>query len=247
MQRSKKTLVGLLVAGLVLILVTLGIAGFGVYSYVSAAVSPTPMPGQTTPSNPIMSQYWDLFIKTFAANLGVDQGKLNSAFTAAVNATVDQALKDGKITQAQADSIKSRYSNGLSGSNGFGIFPFRRGFGMRGFGMGKLLSLTDISNALGMNVQDLTTALQSGKSIADVAKAQNKDLSQVKQTLLNDVKTKLDSAVTNKTITQSQADTIYQQYSNNIDNLLNNTRPFRGPQGFNHKQFKNPTPNPDSL
>jgi hypothetical protein len=212
-------------------------------------VSPTPVPGQASPSNSLMSQYWSLFLKSFASNLGVDQGKLDSAFTAAVNATVDQALKDGKITQAQADSIKNRYNKGLSGSTGFGFFPFARGFGFgkMGFRGNQLITPTDIANALGMNAQDLMTGLQSGKSIADLAKTQNKDLAVVKQTLLNDAKTKLDGEVANKTITQSQADQIYQRYTTSIDNLLNNTMLFRKPGGFNHKQFLSPTPNPGSL
>ncbi len=242
MHISAKTLVGLLAAGVLVVLAVLAVAGFGVYNYVSAAVAPTPVPGQPGPSTSLMSQYWSLFIKTFADNLGVDQGKLNSAFTAAVNATVDQALKDGKITQAQADSIKNRYSQGLSSSNGFGIFPFGRGFGKFGFRGNQLLSLSDIASALGMNSQDLTSALQSGKSIADIAKTQNKDLATVKSTLLADVKTKLDALVTNKTITQSQADSIYQRYTGSIDNLLNNTMPFRGFRGFNRRPFMQPTP-----
>lgn len=242
MQISTKKLIGLLAAGVIVVIAVVAVAGFGVYNYVSAAVAPTPVPGQATPPTSLMSQYWSLFIKSFASNLGVDQGKLDSAFTAAVNATVDQALKDGKITQAQADSIKSRYSQGLSASNGFGGFPFGRGFGKFGFHGNQLLALSDIASALGMNPQDLTSALSSGKSIADVAKSQNKDLATVKSTLLADVKTKLDAEVANKTITQSQADQIYQKYTSSIDNLLNNAMPFRGFRGFNRRPFVQPTP-----
>jgi hypothetical protein len=239
-QKSHKTLIGILAAIVIVIIAVVAVAGFGVYSYVSAAVAPTPIPGQPTQS--LMSPYWSLFLKTFAANLGVDQGKLDSAFTAAVNATVDQALKDGKITQSQADSIKNRYSQGLSASNGFGGFPFGRGFGRFGFGVNQLVTLNDIANALGMSTQDLTSALKSGNSIAAIAQSHGKDLAQVKSTLLADVKTKLDSEVASKTITQSQADQIYQRYSNSIDNLLNNARPYRGFGGFNRRQFLKPTP-----
>lgn len=242
MKISPKTLIGILAAGVLVVIAVVAVAGFGVYNYVSAAVAPTPVPGQTTPSTSLMSQYWSLFIQSFASNLGVSQGKLDFAFTAAVNATADQALKDGKITQAQADSIKNRYSQGLSASNGFGGFPFGRGFGKFGFRGNQLLTTTDIANALGMNSQDLTSALRSGKSIADVAKSQNKDLAQVKATLLADVKTKLDAEVANKTITQAQADQINQKYNSSIDNLLNNTMPHRGFGGFNRRPFVQPTP-----
>lgn len=235
MSKSKKILFGVVGAGLLAAMMTLGLTGFGLYRYVSAAVTPTPAPGQSS-SPDIMSTYWTLFVKSFAANLGVDQGKLDSAFVAAINSTLDQAVKDGKITQSQADSVKNRYSGGLSASNG-APFGFGRGFG--GFGMfGKqgprgeqLITSTDIATALGMNVTDLNTALQSGKSIADLAKTQNKDLATVKSTLLADAKTRLDSQVTAKTITQSQADQLYQNLTNTIDAMLNSNRPMMGGRG----------------
>lgn len=238
MSKSKKILFSLIGAGLLAAMLTLGLTGFGLYRYVSAAVTPTPVPGQSS-SPDIMSQYWALFVKSFASNLGVDQGKLDSAFVAAINSTLDQAVKDGKITQAQADSVKSRYAGGLSASNG-APFGFGRGFGgFGGFGFfggrgvrgGQLITSTDIASALGMNVTDLNTALQSGKSIADLANTQNKDLATVKSTLLADVKTRLDSQVTAKTLTQSQADQLYQNLTNSIDAMLNSTRPMMGGRG----------------
>lgn len=227
--------------GAMALIIVLGVSAFGVYRYVSAAVQPTPVPGNSaTPA--LMDQYWALFLKTFAANLGVDQAKLDKAFVDAVNATADQAVKDGKITQAQADSIKSRYSQGLSAQKGM---PFMFGFGSGtrgggGFGMRGTLTTADIASALGMKEQDLTTALKSGKSIADVAKAQNKDLATVKQTLLDGAKAKLDKEVANKTLTQAQADQIYQNLTKSIDNTLNNTHSFQAPGGNGGLGRRNP-------
>jgi RNA polymerase-interacting CarD/CdnL/TRCF family regulator len=235
MFKSHKTLFRVLMVGFVVVALTLGATAFGLYKYVSAAVETPTAPGQTA-STSLMSNYWSLFIQSFASNLGIDQGKVDAAFSAAVNTTVDQALKDNKITQAQADSIKSRYSKGLSATNGFGGFTFGGGRGKNGFGMGfgqnQLITSADVATALGMTEQDVTTGLNSGKSIADLAKTQNKDLSVVKQALLDGAKTKLDAEVAAKTITQTQADEMYNKLSSSIDNRLNNTGPFGGMRGM---------------
>ena len=231
MTKTKKIIIGIISAAVLAAVMLVGVTGFGLYRYVSAAVTPTPVPGSATPN--IMGQYWSLFLKSFAQNLGVDQGKLNSAFVAAINSTVDQAVKDGKMTQSQADSIKSRYSTGLSGmQNGFQVFGLGRGLGRAGRPGMQFLTNADIAKALNMSETDLMTALQSGKSIATIASDQKVDLNTLKSTLLQDMKTRLDSEVTNKTLTQAQADQFYQNFSNSIDNLLNSTRGFAAPFGF---------------
>ena len=250
MKVTKKTLLSIVAAVLIAGVMVLGVSGFGLYHFVSAAVSPTPTPGQTATPN-LLSQYWQVFVNAFAQNLGITPSKLDSAFTAAVNATVDQAVKDGKITQSQANSIKSRYSQGLSSlNNGKGLPLFGFGFGARKFDGDQLITSTDIASALGISETTLGSDLKAGQSIADIAKAQNKDLNSVKQTLLNDAKTKLDSEVSNNTLTQSRADQIYQNLANSIDSMLNNTyhhmrggwdMPWHGPGG----RFNNPT-NPGS-
>jgi hypothetical protein len=234
MFKSKKFIFGLIGAVVLASIMLLGVTGFGLYRYVSAAVTPTPVPGTNTPN--VMSQYWTVFLGSFAKNLGVDQGKFDSAFVSAINTTIDQAVKDGKMTQAQGDTVKSRYSSGLSGmQNGFPGFGFGRGFGKMGMRGEQLYTTADIAGALGMSEADFNTALQSGKSIADIAKAQNKDLATVKQTLLGDAKTKLNSQVTGKTLAQAQADQLYQNLTNSIDIMLNSAGPHMGgfgPGGF---------------
>ena len=54
----------------------------------------------------------DSFMTNFASRLGVDEAKLNSSFTDAVNATIDQAVHDGTITQAQGDEAKTTVQKG---------------------------------------------------------------------------------------------------------------------------------------
>ncbi len=247
MPRSRNSLIGIagilaaaLILGLGLTALTLRPVAAATASRLFQSAGLSPSAAQT------VSPYWDVFIKSFASHLGVDTSKLDSAFTAAMDDTINQALSDGKITQAQADQLKSRFSNGLSGANG--VVPFGKGgffgFGARGAFGGNFLSTAEFAKALGMSQQDLATELQAGKSIADVAKEQNKDLTQVEQTVLSDLKTQLDAAVSGGNLTQSQADNFYSQASSRIDTLVNQSGFIHGRGFFGKNGGANPTSRP---
>jgi hypothetical protein len=75
--------------------------------------------------------------------LGITTDQLQTARTNARNATIDQAFKDGKITQSQADALKS-------GRRGFGF-----GFGVTGNGQQAL------ATALNITVEKLQAAEQT--------------------------------------------------------------------------------------
>ena len=63
------------------------------------AADPTPTPS---------TNYHSVFVSKLAQALGVDQSKVDPALTQARDATIDQAVKDGQITQQQADWMKQR-------------------------------------------------------------------------------------------------------------------------------------------
>jgi polyhydroxyalkanoate synthesis regulator phasin len=193
------------------------------------APSPTPQPGQTTTDKGVYNTY---FWNALATRLGVTLDKLKGAFTGASTDTLDQAVKDGKLTQAQADQMKTDLANrasqgdlpgmfgrfGFHGNKGFG----GPGFGRGGFGWGRgAFDPASVAKALNMNVTDLMTELQSGKTIAAVAQEKNVDLAQVKTSVLADLKTNLDQAVQAGKLTQAQADQVYSQLDTNFDTLAN--------------------------
>ncbi len=158
------------------------------------AQTPTPTPNQKG------SNYQNLFLDKLAAALGVTRDKLNSAFVDARNGTVDQAVKDGKLTQQQADKIKSNTNVGPGFGFGFG---FRGGeHGHRGVPfMGGTEVWSAIANALGMTPQDLTSQIRSGKTLAQLAQGKEQA---VKDAIVNAVKPGLDQAVKNGKMTQDQ-------------------------------------------
>jgi hypothetical protein len=167
------------------------------------------------------------FLDSVARHLGISRQKLDDATKAAAIDQVDAQLKAGQITQAQADELKKRIQDGdippLGGLRGGGP-----GFGLGGpGGPGRLLkagigdSLTAAAKYLGLSESDLRTQLSDGKSLADVAKAQSKDLAGLEQAILAAAKTDLDKAVSDKRLTQSQGDDIYNRLKDNIDDMVN--------------------------
>src|SRR3954454_7918008 len=115
-----------------------------------------------------------------AQRLNVSPEALRSALGAAEDTQLDQAVKDGKLTQEQADAIKKRrqQAGDVLGGPGVGVpgGPGGRGFGGPdlGFKIGPGGALDAAASALGLKRADLLTKLRDGKSIADVAKDQGK-------------------------------------------------------------------------
>jgi hypothetical protein len=217
MGRTRRVIAGV-VLGLVALAVVAGIAIASFSNTASAApadqTTPTPAANQNATNK---GQYREAFKQAFAAKLGVDEAKLDAAFTGAVDDTLDQAVKDGTITQAQADKIKQTAQNGFQGG------PFAGKNGKRGEAIKKLGSslVDDAAKAIGITTDDLKTELKAGKSIADVASEHKVDVATVKTAMFNGLKADLDAKVKAGTITQAQADKISQAATTRIDNLVN--------------------------
>ncbi|MBA3745984.1 MAG: DUF2680 domain-containing protein [Solirubrobacterales bacterium] len=153
-----------------------------------------------------------------AKRLDVTPQKLRAALSAAQDAQLDQAVKDGKLTQKQADAVKAkRKASGsvlggplghrlhrphpFGGGKGFDHGPGRPGMPGRAGGM-----IGDLAKALGLSTDELFGQLRSGKSIADVAKAQGKSLDDLRSSVKAATKARLDKAVKAGDLTQTQAD-----------------------------------------
>ena len=145
-----------------------------------------------------------------AKRLDVTPEKLRAALGAARDAQIDEAVKAGRLTQKQADEIKAaRAKSGrvLGPSGGPGL---HHGFGHGGpGGPGAGIRhglLDDIAEALGTTPAKLFAALRSGDTLAEIAKANGKSLSQVRAAVKESVKTRLDKAVADGDLTRRQAD-----------------------------------------
>jgi hypothetical protein len=157
------------------------------------------------------------FINDVAGRLHVSPDQLKSAISGAFSDRLEQAVKDGRLTQSQADAIKQRVQQHggvplLGGPHPHPFFGGPRGPFAAGFDAA--------AGYLDLTPKQLHDKLESGKSLADVAGDQKKDVGGLKKAIEDGVKTRLDKAVKNKRITQSQESRLLNGLSNRIDRLV---------------------------
>jgi polyhydroxyalkanoate synthesis regulator phasin len=191
---------------------------------------------------------------------GKDLDGLEKVITDEARTQLDQAVKDGKLTKAQADKMAAgiaahvddivtlappRFGGGPRFKGGPGVLPggprFKggpgplpggpRGFGGghgRGFGfaLGPLgPDVEAVAKDLGMSASELRKQLARGKSLADVAKAQGKDLDGLKKVIAERVRTRLDDAVKRGMLDKAQADAMVEKLTAHLDEMLNMSLP----------------------
>jgi hypothetical protein len=188
----------------------------------------------------------EAIIKDAAGQLGVQPGQLSDALKKAYENRIDAAVAAGQLTKEQGDAIKARIEAG----NVPLVLPgigFRAGPGpMGGQGppmgrpgpMGDHRGLGAAADYLGLTQTELVTKLQSGKSLADIAKDQGKSVDGLVDALVADAKKHLDQAVKDGHLSQSQADDLLGQIKQHITDFVNGTVPqgfgpsFRGGKGI---------------
>jgi hypothetical protein len=198
--------------------------------------------------NPPASNFFD----SVAKHLGVSPQKLKDATKAAAIDQVNEALAAGRITKDQADAMKKRIEAGdVPPLGGFGGRAFGPGPGGPGPGAGPGLGLgagpgmikpfiddglSAAAKYLGLSESALRTQLGNGKSLADVAKAQNKDVSGLQAAIVAAATSDLDKAVADKKLTQAQADAALSALKSHVGDLVNGKLRFRAPR-LEHKGF----------
>jgi hypothetical protein len=193
-----------------LFVVAVGVAG------VSAA-SPAP-----TGENPAQ-----IFVYKLAAILHISSSQATTDLKQAELQTIDQMLKDGKITQAQADAMKQRIQNGQG--LGLGVpFAQRRGPGID-FGVIRNLMTAEtdaVAKVLKLSTSALMADLKSGKKLSDLESAAGVTDANLRSAVQDAAKKVLDAAVKSKTITQAQEDSFLQRLKSSQGPL-----PFGAPFG----------------
>ncbi len=194
------------------------------------------------------TDFRSIFLDKLAAALHIQRPALDSAVKDASTSTVDEALKQGKLTQAQADKMKAAIQSGQF--NGFwggrGGMRGRMAGGKAMFGVQQAM-LTAAAKTLGLTPQALMQQLSSGQTVAQLAQAHNTTVQAVTSAALAAAKTQLDTAVANKTLTQAQADAFYTKLQQAGTNLFNHEgrgfgRPNRAPDAPTTPQAPSATP-----
>ncbi|HHV79154.1 MAG TPA: hypothetical protein GXX40_06040 [Firmicutes bacterium] len=154
---------------------------------------------QTTASTNPRQTVWQLFRSKLAANLGIDETRLDQAFKGAASETLDAAVDQGLIPKEKADKMREAVQNGQ-----WPWFWGGRGFGGPRFGN----FCNELAGALGMTWQELTNDLKAGKTLEEIAKAKGLTLDQLKDKWLASVKATLDQKVQEGKLTSDQAEQV---------------------------------------
>jgi hypothetical protein len=168
-----------------------------------------------------------------AQQLGVQPSELGAALKKALSNRVDEAVKDGRLTKAEGDALKARINSGE-----FPLFGVPHGFGFKHFGRGPhgfhgsdhLLSTA--ADYLGLTQAQLRTQLNSGKTLAQIAKAQDKSVEGLVAKLVADKKARIEQAAKDGRLTRAQANEIEADLKQQVTDFVNNGKP-----GFRFRNF----------
>jgi hypothetical protein len=208
----------LIIPGIVL-LVAIGLFAVAV----AAAQEGTPAPSPTGQAEEEKERPLDLFLERLAENLGVSREQLDSTIDQTQIELIDEAVADGRIDEETAAELKERIANGEPVFPGFG----KRHGGHHGghhhhpFFQGIRWISETAAGLLGIEEDELRERFRNGESLADMAAAAGIDLEQFKNDLLAAADAKLDEKVAAGDITQERADRIYEEFSENIDRIVN--------------------------
>jgi polyhydroxyalkanoate synthesis regulator phasin len=167
---------------------------------------------QAAPAATPSTDYRQVFIDKLAGILHKSSKETADGIKKASEQTVDQMVKDGKITQAQADKMKQAIASG----KGFG-FGGERGERSGKHGDSALMQelrtarMNAMAKLFGLSAADLQAQLKAGKSIKDLQQAKGISDEALKAARHDAVKPILDKAVKDGKLTQAQADHLLQR------------------------------------
>jgi hypothetical protein len=165
----------------------------------------------------------DSILAYAAKRLNVSPDALRDALAAAEDAQLDEAVKDGLLTQKQADEIKAhrkREGSVLGGPPiGRGGFPGPGRHMFRHFLGPHEEILGTVAKALGMSRNDLFKQMRSGKSLAKIAKARGKSLSGVEKAVKAEIAKQLDRDVKAGRLTDKQRDDMLKHFKLRLGHL----------------------------
>jgi hypothetical protein len=173
-------------------------------------------------------------VEDAAKQLGVDPAKLNAALQKALENRIDEAVKAGRLTEAQGKAMKERIEAG-----DFPLFGVP-GFGHRGFALHGFRDLGTAAAFLGIDEDALRERLRNGDTLADVAKDKGKSVDALVTAIVAATTKRLDEAVTAGRITKAQRDQIVAGLKKRTTEIVNGDFPAfkgRGGPGFDGPAF----------
>jgi polyhydroxyalkanoate synthesis regulator phasin len=171
----------------------------------------------------------EAFLNDAAKELGVEPSELSAALKSALKKRVDAAVAAGRMSKAEGERIKARIDAGdvplfLGPGLGRGPDNFRRHHD-RAFEHTRGAQLDAAASYLGLSVAQLRSKLEDGKTLAQVAKAQDKSVEGLVQAMLAEKKKAIDDAVKAGKLTKAERDDLVAGLEERVADLVNGRFP----------------------
>lgn len=207
----------LMVSGLLLLGIIIGVVGGRLPVFASMNLF-----SNNTSANANNADYCHLYETTLANNLHVSASDLEQANKDALQKTIDQLAKDGKITPAEQlalDAAVQKY--GADPCNGL---PQAAAALMSSSLVQQQLAqihtklVNDVAKGLQLAPSTLEFELSQGKTIAQIAQEQRLPVEHANAAYLKSMKTILSQFVQDKSLTQDQSDLLYSLVVRSVKN-----------------------------
>lgn len=155
------------------------------------------------------------FVNDAAEQLGVEPSELTAALKQALANRVDAAVVAGRLTEEQGAELKERIRAGDVPLVGFGgpVFGHR--------GHHHLRRLDAAASYLAMTRANLRTALEDGRTLAEIARDRGKSVGGLVTAMTNAARADLNEAVQSGRLTDAQRDSIVNGLRARITALVN--------------------------
>lgn len=163
----------------------------------------------------------------------VDPKTVIDAILSAADKKIDEAVANGRIDQTRAATIKTRVQDRVAKLVQTQPGPHALDRLRRAKTRGALrrhvrrAALGVAAKAIGVEPQALVASLRDGKSVADVARANNVEPQVVIDAVVAAGTKKVDEAVANGKLDETRAATIKERLPDRVTKLVNATRPAR--------------------
>lgn len=142
------------------------------------------------------------FMGHFAVEIGKSQAQINTAFQKAIADTLADEVKNGQLSQAQADALKARLASKTPCTLPSKAAP--RGDSAGAFRQYLQAYTNAAAGALGITPAELQSDLKSGQSLSQIAAAHNVTEADFRTKLIANLQPMLDTAVKNGKLTSTQ-------------------------------------------
>jgi hypothetical protein len=177
-------------------------------------------------------------INDAARQLGVEPQELSDALEQALKNRVDAAVRDGRLTQAEASRLKERIEAGDAPLFGLGPGPrFRHHRGAGPFHA----KFEAAARYLGLTQAQLREELRDGKTLVQVARDRDKSVDGLVDALVAEAEKKLDQAVEAGRLSEAEKREMLSGLRERITDLVNGRFPPRFHRhGPRKAQFERP-------